>query len=1007
MANERGVTKKFRAIVAAARRVDVSSTASIKATVTKRRQWQEEIWDYYDEVPEVKFALNFLANGMQKVRFFAGARNEDGTIVPINDEGSPLKDTPIAKQAEAEMARLRNGVSGQGELNRLLTLNLEAPGECSLHGLAAIDPVGIPGTPEFTAGRLESWDVRSVSEVDVTEQTTLDPVTGVQRPKIIIRRSPDDKGVEFDPNTETLIRFWQRHPRYTEWADSLLRSCMSDCEMLTLLQGEAKAISKSRHNAGAFTLPSELSFVDDSKTGDEPQENDGDDDEGSNAFISAFMAHMVDPITDPSSSASVQRLVISGPAEYLKPDVLRTIDLSRPADDKLTEKLDRHINRLARGLNVPVEVVMGHMSTTFSNAEQIDQDTFDDHFDPRCISIADGYATGFLRPQLEAAGTYDVEQVGLVEVGYDPSALVRDESLDQKADSMLEHGAINYAAYRRIRGVGEEDAPDDKERMRNLVERKGILTADLVKAMFEYAGIVLNVEAIPTASPAPPQDQQPADQQPVAASALVAASKLSTVGARLAAIDRRMRERLAGAVDMAMMRALERAGNKLKTTRPVQASAQRIPARRVAATLGPQLIADAGLTASDLLDGAWDDLGVQFKTWAEGAGDAALAVVKQTLSTDLSEAEIYARKVRQIASIDDAWTWLSSSLSDIGKEALFNDAVPGIIGEVDELSHVPPGILREALMRAGGATGFHSKDGVITPANKVPLGGIATGQDTMELLSEHGVGVEGYIWVYGAARRRPFEPHQQLDGAEFVNFDSPILTNGEGWPETAFYYPGDHNGCVCDFEPALVTAVHTDRTLKSLSAGTPEGDFLADDAAEEVLSEQFGNIEFNHDDLRASAEYTQFSFDLNNALRSGNVRQGPDYWRLRNGLEHLMTPIASPVEMYRAVPASVLEDLKVGDVLVDKAFQSTTTSFDAVEEYVSQVATDIGVEPAMLTIRAPAGTRGFWQGSLEAIDEAPIPELTLARGTSLRVVSVGQQEVAGRIVRHIIAEVAP
>jgi hypothetical protein len=49
-------------------------------------------------------------------------------------------------------------------------------------------------------------------------------------------------------------------------------------------------------------------------------------------------------------------------------------------------------------------------------------------------------------------------------------------------------------------------------------------------------------------------------------------------------------------------------------------------------------------------------------------------------------------------------------------------------------------------------------------------------------------------------------PHMNLDGQVFRNFDDPVLANGSGWPPYSFYMPGDHAGCICDFEPIIVPA---------------------------------------------------------------------------------------------------------------------------------------------------------------------------------------------------------
>jgi hypothetical protein len=124
---------------------------------------------------------------------------------------------------------------------------------------------------------------------------------------------------------------------------------------------------------------------------------------------------------------------------------------------------------------------------------------------------------------------------------------------------------------------------------------------------------------------------------------------------------------------------------------------------------------------------------------------------------------------------------------------------------------VPPGLVRQAVAEAGGAAGITTVEGngaYITLQNggSRPAGGIGTGELLVEAMRDHDVQLEAYRWVYGPARRqRPFEPHQSLDGAVFRNFDDPVLSNDSGWPEFAYYLPGDHSGCMCDVEPVIVT----------------------------------------------------------------------------------------------------------------------------------------------------------------------------------------------------------
>lgn len=857
---------RVRAVTAAARKVRNTSIREAREDAAEKQEWHDDAWIAYDQVPEVKFGINYLGNGMSKVVFYAATLDVDGNPVPINDEASPLAGTPIASAAEAELARLRGPTGGQGEINRMATINLETVGEFYLYGREASSEFGVLGAPDYQPALTELWDVRSTKSIDLTSETDAD-----KRPIFTMKRSPKATGVKLNNDTEQLIRVWQRHPEWPELSDCHLAGCLTDVETLVLLGNQEKAEAKSRASAGAFTVPSELSFTRspsgtdvDPELGDETAGNDGEGPDNdpddldplpsrtddvlvsdADDFISALADALINPIEDPTSAESVVPMLISGPAEFLKQEYLHRIDFSRGQDGALDARIEAKINRVARGLNIPVEVVLGHMSTTFANAKQIDKDTFADHHEPRCLMIADAYAVGFLRPNL-LAQSFDPALVEAVIVWYDPAALVRSESLDVNADKLYEAGVIGATAYRRAKGATEDDAPTEQELLLNIISHKAILTENLSIAILKAVGIDIGLTAAqpgptPQAGGPPPPGarvQDPIELATIVAhelgvtnvhdvvAALAAASqharnrqhdaivasarKATTIGHDLMVIDRDLRNRLLGAAEGAMARALERAGARLKSKAGTIREALRgTPNYACAQHLGPRVLASAGLNPDELLADAWNELHDQFVAWGDTAGDAALDVVARALS-GMSAAERAALKVRQLSDIEQGWLWLEDALGQAGKEALFHPEkgawAAEAAGEVADLtSRVPPGLIREALARAGGALGMGGAPGITAPTNKAPIGGIASGDLVVGTLSDHGASIEGYVWVYGPAHRaHPFEPHAELDGVQFVNFDDSALSNTSGWPETAFYFPGDHQGCVCDFEPVVI-----------------------------------------------------------------------------------------------------------------------------------------------------------------------------------------------------------
>jgi hypothetical protein len=318
----------------------------------------------------------------------------------------------------------------------------------------------------------------------------------------------------------------------------------------------------------------------------------------------------------------------------------------------------------------------------------------------------------------------------------------------------------------------------------------------------------------PSTPPPPAASRHGNGHRSTRAAVFAAARHRNRIGGQLVAIDRNLRERLVVLADSAMRLALDRAGNRAvnRLGRTQKAAMSRVaPGVRVA-TIGPTMLADAGMSADVLLDGAFEVMRPQFFAWGAGAQADALDVVSRAVS-GLSTAERELIQVRQASSLSEAWGWLESTLMTLARARLFDpspDAPP--VGEHDSTVNVPPGILRSAMAQAGGATGLQIDEGrgVWLPLNQggqQPAGGIGTGEQMSDVLAQGGATVDGYQWVYGPAHRtRPFDPHAELDGVEFVNFDDDVLTNNEGFPEYDFFMPGDHPGCICDYEPIVIAA---------------------------------------------------------------------------------------------------------------------------------------------------------------------------------------------------------
>lgn len=749
----------------------------------------------FDETPEVKHSIWWLGNAISKLRIYAAVlpAGGDSAPIPIEDEASGVP-AALAAQAQAEVDRLRSQTGGQPEILRRTEMNLEVAGELYLVGFGPYDvEVTDPDTNEQRVVTMpEDWDVKSIDEVDITDD-------GAR-----VKSSANGEWRHLSDERDTIMRLWQRHPRFSDDADAAMRGVLGECEALLVLSNQVRAEAKSHQGAGILTMPNELSFGPVQPT-DPEDEQDGEAD----LFAEALMGSLEDAIEGVGNAADVMPLVLRGPAEYLKPEYVRLITLARDSGDYLEKRIAARVDRLARGLNMPVEVVMGHAATTYANAEQIDEDTFDDYLEPRAVMVCDALTVAYLRPNLIDAGA-DPEVVDRIVIWYDKSALVKQVDPAAAANDGHDRGVISSQAWRREKGFDEGDAPTpmeqvfqsaisragiDSNTLRSILKANGVTIPDPVPEQLPDGAAAATVlvalaNALDTAEhrAIDAVSKDPPSHETVALSS-AAGRAPDNPGRRLMDIDRELRARLTVAASAAMTRALERAGNRLKGRQGGMTASNRDVVRRVnpvyvAATLGPALIAQAGVDDSTLIDSAaWNELEQQFRAWGAQSQSEALDVAASITGWDTAARKTL--KLRQAESLDEGWAWMREALDGLAARRLYEPNPTEVLGEFDPTQKVPTGLVRQALAVAGGTPVALSSTGEDVWVGTGPVGGVGTGPLLMGALDDDGVGVEGYRWVYGPAfRKDPYEPHRALDGLVFSNFDEQSLVVPDEPPAT-------------------------------------------------------------------------------------------------------------------------------------------------------------------------------------------------------------------------------
>lgn len=757
-------------MVAAARPVNLArlDTTPLKRGLGKVTDMQREAWEFYDLVPELKHAVWFASQAMSKARLMAAVtdpQRPDLSPVPANESDAPAA---VVAAALEELDRVRSPQFALSDLVGRLTMQLEVPGEGYL--------VMFGGRGDTD----EEWLVCSTDEVTVKDRQVVVKVEGV-----------DDRPLV--DGVDDCIRVYYQHPRFQNRADSLTLGALSDLRALQLLSQQVVAEASSRIPAGILAVPNELSTggMDVTKLEAEGQANPVD------ALTMAIAEALVTPISDPGDARSVVPWVLRGPAEALRE--LRHISLGRWADSTLDSRIEARVHRLARGLFLPVEVILGHQATTFANASQVDTDTYEDYLFPRCKTLVGALTAGHLRPRLAKRGV-PAEWVRRIVVWFDPADMIGRADVQANADAAWDRGTISDAAHRRAKGFTEDDAPGADERLLRIALTRGAVTSDIVAALLaplaDEAGI--KIPAAPDMVNERFMGVKDSTKPAVISSAApTAASALAAAGA----VELELRSQLSSACDTAMARALERAGNRLKNRNgPLRATLAKVAPRDVAKVIGFDAVT-ASATMGELFEGAWDDLEGEWRRKLEAAAAAVLLLLRDWVGA--VDAGVFDQ------GIAASWAQARSELERLAQHLLFTDVAHKPVGEAPVGgARVPVSLVRAAVAVAGGGDGYVLSNSAVVrnAADNRPATGLLDGPTLSRLLLDAGYKFGAMQWYYGPGLRfKPFEPHLALDGTVFTSFADERLTAPAAW-NAGFYFPGDHAWCQCSVIPAEMAA---------------------------------------------------------------------------------------------------------------------------------------------------------------------------------------------------------
>lgn len=396
-----------------------AAAAPVKSPRTELIQhtdgWQEEAWGYYDDLGEFRYGVEWVAAMLSRVRIYA-AKLEPGADEPVRAKAGAGVDL---------MTTLGGGVAGQSNIMASLGTQLAVPGEGYLIG--------------ETVSGVERWSVRSTDEVRAARGHFE-----------VIREDAVRGGTQWRPlqGDSLVTRVWRPHKRFHYMADSPARAARTTMRELELVNRHIQAQYLSRlASAGVVMFPDEVTFPVREEFADAPD-----------PFMAEWIEIAAEAIRTPGTASAVVPIPIKVPAEYV--DKIKHVDFTLKLDEKILDKRESAIKRLATQLNMPAEILLGMGDVNHWGAWQLEEGALKTHIAPEAELICQALTQGYLQPRLAASG---VEDAASWVVWYDMSELTLKP--DRSGDAFLAYDRleINGTALRRETGFNEDDKPSGEE----------------------------------------------------------------------------------------------------------------------------------------------------------------------------------------------------------------------------------------------------------------------------------------------------------------------------------------------------------------------------------------------------------------------------------------------------------------------------------------------------------------------------------------------------------------
>lgn len=382
--------------------------------------WQREAWRFYHIIPELHYAANYVGAACSRVRIF---------IEHLNKYGVPDGEVTDTEEISSIAETLFGGAASRSQALRSIAINQTVAGECYAVGRAR------------RGYATDKWYIASTTELKRrNRQYAINFGYGNE---------------ELLKETDLIVRLWTPDEERHYLADSPTQSCLAVLQELEeLMLFEFSQIDSRAVAAGVVWLPAEMSNgPSDSSTN--PQSAD---DVFNQMAIAARASRQGRGV-----AAGVVPQFIEIPGEYIGKMQERPMRFDSELSDKMKEYKESAVRRLATGLNMPAEVLLGMGDVNHISVWSIEESFVKIHIEPMMSLICDGLTNAYLRPLLRSLGKNELNY----RIGFDTAPLTVRASRLQDTINLYERRIVNKEAvlaagdYNPItEAMGEEESTE-------------------------------------------------------------------------------------------------------------------------------------------------------------------------------------------------------------------------------------------------------------------------------------------------------------------------------------------------------------------------------------------------------------------------------------------------------------------------------------------------------------------------------------------------------------------